>query len=213
VIDPHIDDLVRRYPALLVCAQDIRSGYHLLLEALGEGGKLLLCGNGGSAADADHWSGELLKSFREPRPLTPYWQKRLGEPLGMKLQQGIPAVPLPALTAHNTAFANDESAEFVYSQLVWALGREGDALAAISTSGQSRNVIHAARVAREKDIAVLALTGANGGELAALADVAIRVPADVTHEIQELHLPVYHTLSLMLQDALCPLHKEALEEE
>jgi len=212
MMDPHLEDLVRRHPALLVCVQDITAAFDLLVESIGSGGKLLLCGNGGSAADADHWSGELLKSFREPRPLVPEWRKRLGDPLGHKLQQGIPAIPLPAFNAHNTAFSNDESADFVFAQLVWSLGREGDVLAAISTSGRSANIIHAARVAHERDLQVLALTGRDGGDLAPIADVAIRVPADATHEIQELHLPVYHTLSLMLQDALCPLHNDTVED-
>ncbi len=210
--DPHLDDLLRRHPLLIVCAEDILHARDVLIESVGEGGKLLICGNGGSAADADHWSGELLKSFREPRPLVPHWRERLGAPLGDKLQQGIPALPLPAFTAHNTAFANDESAAFVFAQLVWSLGREGDVLAAISTSGLSPNVVHAAKVARERELRVLALTGRSGGDLAPLADVAIRVPADATHEIQELHLPVYHTLSLMMQDALCPAHIETTEE-
>jgi D-sedoheptulose 7-phosphate isomerase len=165
------------------------------------GVKVLLCGNGGSAADADHWSAELLKGFRRERPLSARARKGLPRGVARALQGALPAIPLSSFPALASAFANDVSPELTLAQLVSALGRKGDVLVALSTSGRSPNVCLAAQTACARGMATIALTGRGRGRLAKLADIAIRVPARETHLVQELHLPVYHTLSLMLEDA------------
>ena len=164
------------------------------------GGKLLICGNGGSAADSDHIAGELLKGFDSKRPLGAEWQAKLGAELAGNLQGAFPVIPLTGLSAISTAYANDCNADYIFAQLVFGLGQKGDVLLCISTSGNSKNVLHAAAVARAKGIRVVGLTGESGGNLVADADVCVRVPANIVWEIQEYHLPVYHTLCLMLED-------------
>ncbi|GAG34888.1 unnamed protein product, partial [marine sediment metagenome] len=164
------------------------------------GGTLLLCGNGGSASDAEHWAGELLKGFRRNRPLTGQWLERLGPELGTKLQGALPAIPLTGFPALSSAYGNDVDSDYVFAQLVFGLGRAGDALVGISTSGGAGNVVLAMKVAAALGMRTVALTGRSGGEMAPLAEVSIRVPADETDRVQELHLPVYHTLSLMLEE-------------
>ncbi len=203
-IDAHLDDLVERQPRLAGCRSEIAAGFELLRGVFANGGRLLLCGNGGSAADAEHWAGELLKGFESTRPLPAAERTRVPAHLADRLQGGLAAIPLTGFTSLRSAMANDVDAAVEFAQLVWALGRPGDAVAVISTSGRSPNVRHAAEVARARGVAVLALTGSAGGPLAELADVAIRVPAERTLEVQELHLPVYHTLSVMLETAFFP---------
>ena len=154
----------------------------------------------GSAADADHISGELLKGFCSKRPLKPAARERLGEALAAELQDALPAIPLHSLGAINTAWLNDCNPYYGYAQLVWGLGREGDALLGISTSGNSKNVGFAMETARGKGLTTIGLSGADGGRLKTLADVCIRVPATETFKIQELHLPVYHAICLELED-------------
>jgi len=163
---------------------------------------VLVCGNGGSAADAEHWAGELLKGFTSNRPLPPDARKELSPRLAEGLQGALAMIPLTGFLSYRTAFANDVDADLVFAQLVWALGRPGDVLAALSTSGESINMCLAAEVAAAREMKVLVLTGETGGPLATLADVCIRVPARQTHLVQELHLPIYHCLSLMLEDEL-----------
>ncbi len=197
----HPQELLARYPALAPCGETIRAAFDLLRGTFAAKRKCLLCGNGGSAADAEHWSGELLKGFVRPRPPGGEWTGRLPTDLCKKLQLGLPAIPLTSFLSAGTAFANDVDAELVYAQLVFALGEEGDALVGMSTSGNARNVCRAAEVARAKRMPVLALTGEDGGELARLADVVVRVPERQTLRVQELHLPIYHCLCLMLEDA------------
>lgn len=201
--------LMARYPSLESVQTDIASGFTLLLDCVEGGGTILACGNGGSAADADHIVGELMKGFQLKRRLSPEQVAAIGvhfpaeaQAIAACLQQGIPAVALSGANAIATAVANDNSPEYVFAQQVYALGRPGDVLVAISTSGNSANVLAAAKVARVRGLKVLALTGRKGGQLWTLADVAIRVPADVVDEIQELHLPVYHCLCSMLEKAL-----------
>jgi D-sedoheptulose 7-phosphate isomerase len=191
---------IDRHPALEACAQDISRAFELLCATFEEGGKLLICGNGGSAADADHIAGELLKGFDSARPLNPDWKGKLGDELGSCLQTGLPVIPLTGFNALNTAFANDCNGEYTFAQLTFALGQTGDALLAISTSGDSSNVLHAARTARAMDMPVIGLTGESGGQLLELTDACIRVPASIVWEVQELHLPTYHALCLMLED-------------
>lgn len=197
---PRLADLLKRYPILETCASDIDAAYAMLEKSFLGRGKILLCGNGGSAADADHWSGELLKGFSHSRPLPERDRRNLPPDLAAKLQWALPAIPLTGFAAFNTAFSNDVDPGFIFAQLVLGLGSPGDTLVALSTSGNSANVCRAAEVARARQMPVLGLTGAHGGKLKGLADVCICVPASETPLIQELHLPVYHCLCLMLED-------------
>jgi D-sedoheptulose 7-phosphate isomerase len=181
---------------------DVLAAYELLLGVYRGGNKLLLCGNGGSASDADHISGELLKGFQSKRPLPSAERAALGEDLAAKLQQSLPAIPLTAFAALSTAYTNDVDAEYIYAQLTLGLGKPGDALLGLSTSGNARNVGHALRVARARGLRTLGMTGETGGAMRELCDVCIRVPSRETFRIQEYHLPIYHVLCLLLEDAL-----------
>lgn len=193
-----LQELLQRLPLLQSCEQDICDAGAMLLSCFQKEGKVLLCGNGGSAADAEHWSGELLKGFVSKRPLPE--DSGLSETLRQKLQGGLPAIPLTGFHSLHTAFSNDVDPDYVYAQLVWALGKPGDVLVAISTSGNARNVCAAAEAARGKGMQILGLTGQSGGQLKALCDCCISVPEQNTHLVQELHLPVYHTLCLMVEE-------------
>lgn len=206
-IRKHVDILTERYPALLSCRDDIIGAYDLLVEAFSRDHKLLIAGNGGSAADAEHIAGELMKRFRVPRPVPEAFRERLkavdparGEELSRNLERGLMAIPLVAHEALTTAYINDVDGLGVFAQQLYGYGRKGDVFLGISTSGNSRNVLSAAVVARALGIGIIALTGQSGGELATVADVAIRVPETETYKIQEFHLPVYHCLCLMLED-------------
>jgi D-sedoheptulose 7-phosphate isomerase len=196
----HLRDLIERYPLLKECQSEIQDAYDLLTATFRRDGKLLLCGNGGSAADAEHWAGELLKSFSHPRPLTASMRKRLPPKMAAHLQWAFQVIPLTGFLAFSTAFGNDVDPEYVFAQLVLALGRSSDVLAALSTSGNASNVCRAAEVARAKSLPVLGLTGKSGGSLKELADVCICVPSTLTPHVQEFHLPIYHCLSLMLEE-------------
>ena len=196
----HLRNLVERYSALRECQSDIRAAFDLLTVTFGKDGKLLLCGNGGSAADSEHWAGELLKGFAHSRPLTASMRKGLPPEMAARLQWAFPVVPLTGFPAFASAFGNDVDPEHVFAQLVLALGRTGDVLGALSTSGNASNVCRAAEVARARSIPVLALTGKSGGKLKELADACICVPSAQTPHIQEFHLPIYHCLSLMLEE-------------
>lgn len=191
----HLDALLERRPELAGCAVDIDAAFAVLVKSFRAGGRLYLCGNGGSAADAEHWAGELLKGFyarRRPR-------RRL--PAALRgLQDGLPAIPLTGFLSLRTAVANDIAAELEFAQLVWALGRPGDVLVAISTSGDAENVAAAAQAAQVRQMTVIGLTGRRGGRLRRLAAPCIRVPETQTHLVQELHLGVYHALCLALEE-------------
>lgn len=194
-----LENLLSRYPVLTNLNQAISSSFDLLYTCFKNQKKLLLCGNGGSASDSDHIAGELLKGFKSLRRLLPDEHKLFGDTMAGNLQGSLPAISLPSLTAANTAFANDCNPDYIYAQLTYGLGNEGDVLWAISTSGNSANVVLAAQVAKSKKMAVISLTGRGGGQLKSLSDVCINVPEDETYKIQELHLPVYHCLCLMLE--------------
>ena len=183
--------LTARYPALCSCENEILAAAELMVQTYEHGGKILLCGNGGSAADCDHIAGELLKGFLLPRKVE---NENIPAAIREKLQGALPAVSLPSLTAALTASINDLDAEFVYAQLLYGLAKEGDLLIAISTSGNSPNVLHEAELARAVGVKTLALTGNSGGRLAKIADISICVPESETYLVQELHLPVYHFL-------------------
>lgn len=202
----HLAELSERLPVLRPIAADIAAAFALLDATFDAGRQVLVCGNGGSAADAEHFAGELLKGFESKRPLA----RGYGLPDGLdaKLQRGLPVIPLTGFVSLRTAVANDCDGRLEFAQLVEALGRPGDVLVGLSTSGRSANICLAAQVAKGKAMRVLSLTGSGGssgagggGPLATLADVAVRVPAERTRLVQELHLPIYHTLCLMLESA------------
>jgi len=196
--------LISRYPSLEPCRQTIHEIFVAMSHSLRQGGKLLLCGNGGSAADAEHWSGELLKGFAKKRSLSSAEKTGLPTAIGDKLQGALPAIPLTSFPALTTAFCNDVDPELTFAQLVWALGKPGDVLIGITTSGDATNVCVAMEVAKAKGLIRISLTGEGGGKILALSDHCLRVPARETYRAQEYHLPVYHCLSMMLEDAFFP---------
>lgn len=200
-MNTHLRNLGHRAPGLAPCLPSVAQAFDTLFHAFSNDGKILLCGNGGSASDAEHWAGELLKGFVHKRPLPKKMAEGLPPEVAGNLQWALPAIPLTGFPALTTAYGNDVNPEFSFAQLVYGLGRKGDVLVTMSTSGNSKNVCHAAVVARHYKMPVVALTGAKGGALKELADVCITVPAEETYLVQEYHLPVYHCLCLMLEDA------------
>ncbi|MCX7018945.1 MAG: SIS domain-containing protein [bacterium] len=196
----YLDETIQRFPQLSVCRDDVAGAFALMRDSFRAGGKLLVCGNGGSAADSEHITGELLKGFYSKRPLSSDERARVGAELADVLQGGLPAIPLTGFMSLTSAFGNDVAAEAAFAQLTWALGRKGDVLLGISTSGNARNVLMAFQAARAAGMAVIGLSGKTGARMAAAADVCIRVPETSTPLIQELHLPVYHCLCGMLEE-------------
>lgn len=206
-IQKHLDLLIKRYPSLLSCVDNIEKAYCILEECYIHDGKLLIAGNGGSAADCEHIAGELMKRFKTPRPIPGDFAEKLmevdpvrGAELAKNLERGLMAIPLVAHEALSTAYINDVDGLGVFAQQLYGFGRPGDVFLGISTSGNSKNVMSATVVARALGMKVIGLTGGCGGELAKAADVAICVPEKETYMIQELHLPVYHCLCLMLEE-------------
>lgn len=199
-------ELVTRYPALADCEKDIMSVYEILQKCFADGHRLYLCGNGGSASDCEHIAGELLKSFKKCRPLSNdlldalKMQGDRGQVLIENLQGGLPTVSLCGHTAFSTAFQNDCDPMFVFAQQVGVWGQKGDVLFTLSTSGNSKNCIYAATVAKAKNMSVVALLGGSGGELKILADASVVAPEKETFKVQELHLPIYHCLCAMLEE-------------
>lgn len=195
-----LNELFARYPALRACEKEIADARDALIACYEGGGKVLLCGNGGSCADCDHIVGELMKGFLKKRPLSEErraeMQKNYAVDDGIlsKLQAGLPAVSLPAITGLNSAFCNDVDPELIYAQSVLGLGKAGDILIALSTSGNAKNVAAAVSVAKSIGMTVIGMTGENGGRLREMADIAVNVPERETFKVQELHLPVYHYL-------------------
>lgn len=206
-LQKHIELLVERYPSLAPIKDDIVAAYLLLAESYQNGGKLLIAGNGGSAADAEHMVGELMKSFKLRRKVeNDFTQKliaedqELGKVLAENLQGALPAIALDGHLSLSTAYMNDCEPLLCFAQQVNGFGRPGDVFVGISTSGNSKNVLYAAVAARAKGMKVLGLTGANDSKLKELSDVCIQVPQTETYMVQELHLPIYHCLCLMLED-------------
>lgn len=196
-----IKNLIDRYPTLALCESDIENATSMIINCYENGGKLLLAGNGGSSADADHIVGELMKGFMQKRELTDGQKAKMkencqdiSEETLAKLQNALPAISLSSFSALNTAFSNDVDADLVFAQGVFGLGKVNDVLIAISTSGNSKNVVEAAKVAKAIGVKVIALTGKSGGVLKNLADITIAVPESETYKVQELHLPVYHSI-------------------
>lgn len=203
----HIDLLVERYPSLESAKNDIVAAYLLLEESYENGGKLLVAGNGGSAADAEHIVGELMKGFKLPRkPEADFAEKlveenqELGSVLAENLQGALPAIALDGHPALSTAYMNDCEPLLCFAQQVNGYGKSGDVFLGISTSGNSKNVLFAATTAHAKGMKVIGLTGAKDSKLKDMSDVCIKVPQTETYMIQELHLPIYHCLCLMLED-------------
>ena len=201
----HLALLINRYPVLEPVKEDIFQAYRLLEKCYEGGGKLLIGGNGGSSADSEHIVGELMKGFCKKRQVPEDFAGKLmeadkerGKYLAEKLQQGLPAIALTGHTALSTAYLNDVDGLLTIAQQLYGYGKKGDVFLGISTSGNSENILYAAAAARAMEIPVIALTGKDGGRLAEAADVAIIVPEQETYRIQELHLPVYHALCLML---------------
>ena len=195
----YLDSLIERYPKLQACREDIIKTYEILLESFQSGKKLLVAGNGGSASDSEHIVGELMKSFVLPRKLPADSKqklinanKELGSELAEKLQGALPL---------STAYLNDVDPLLGFAQQVYGYGQEGDAFLGITTSGNSKNVLYACVAARAKGVKTIALTGRDGGKVKDLVDAAIVVPETETFKIQELHLPIYHALCLMLEEA------------
>ena len=206
-----IEELCQRIPALQVVTPQLRSAFAVCRAALEGGGTLYVCGNGGSHADAQHITGELMKGFLKPRALAVEEQVILqerfassGVALARGLQQGLRALVLGAESCLTTAVSNDNDPNLVFAQPLYVLGRPGDVLVALSTSGNARNVAMACRVALLKDMRIVGFTGADGGTLAELATVCLRVPATATYLVQELHLPLYHCLCALLEEAFFP---------
>lgn len=206
-LEKHVDFLIDRYPSLAQIKEAIIEAFFVLEDCFENDCKLLIAGNGGSAADSEHIAGELMKRFQKPRPVTPEFAEKLksidpvrGENLAKNLERSLMAIPLVAHEALTTAYINDVDGLGVFAQQLFGFGHTGDVFLGISTSGNSRNILSATVVARALGIKVIGLTGADGGELAKVADVAVKVPETETFLIQELHLPVYHCWCLMLEE-------------
>lgn len=202
------DELFTRYPSLETCRDDVGRAFDVLLSAYRAGGKVLCCGNGGSASDCEHVVGELLKKFKKHREIPAAVKAGLaaagpdGVRLAEKLEGSLPAISLLSQTGILTAFANDVGWDEAYAQQLLGLAKPGDVLIAISTSGNSRNCVLAATLARVLGVKTVGLTGAKGGRFMDVCDVCVRVPADETFKVQEYHLPVYHALCAMLEEEL-----------
>ena len=205
-----IDELIERYPNLEICRDSLNKSVEAICESFRDGHKLLTCGNGGSASDAMHIVGELMKGFILPRSIkdfNSYFYDKLNESypddveyFANNLQCALPAMSLVGETALTTAFSNDQAPDLAFAQQVLGIGNTGDVLLAITTSGNSTNVLHAVKVAKIKGLKTIALTGRTGGKVKDLADISICVPADSAHTIQEFHLPVYHMLCLAAEN-------------
>ena len=199
-------ELLVRYPCLEAVIDSIDAAAQMMVDTYKNGGTVLVCGNGGSCADSDHIVGELMKGFLSLRPMSEEQKSRmadiLDEDILAKLQRGIPAISLSAQSAVISAYANDVDPELVYAQLVFGYGKKHDMLIGLSTSGNSKNVVAAAKVARAMGIKTLALTGARDSRLSELCDVTVKAPEIETFKVQELHLPIYHYLCAYVEKYL-----------
>ena len=207
-IEKILNELTDRYSALLESSFEILKTFQVIQKTFENNGTLLICGNGGSACDADHIAGELMKGFAKKRPLSDSLINEIikidpsrASLLAMKLQCGLPAIPLTSHAAVISAVANDNDAKLIFAQQVLALGKKGDVLLGISTSGNAENVICAMVTAKAMGMTTVGLTGPTGGAMKPFCDVLIHVPGETTSSIQELHLPVYHAICKMLEEA------------
>lgn len=192
-------ELLARYPQLNTCAKEIETVLELMIDTYKKGGKILVCGNGGSSADADHIVGELMKGFKLPRKVA---DERIPQDLRGKLQEALPAISLSAHTSLMTATINDNDADMIFAQQVYGYANENDLLIAISTSGNSKNVVYAVKVAKALGVKAIALTGEMGGILKEMADITICAPSTETYKIQEYHLPIYHWLCAKVEEEI-----------
>jgi D-sedoheptulose 7-phosphate isomerase len=198
--------LLEEIPALKACSEDVEKAYNLMKQCYMQGGKVLICGNGGSAADSEHIVGELMKGFLLKRKICREDEEKLkaafkeeGNYLAANLQGALPAISLVSQAAISTAFINDVAADMVFAQQVYGYGKAGDVLIGLSTSGNSKNVVNAVKVAETFGLKTIGMTGESGGAMKDLCDVCIRVPATATYKVQEYHLPVYHALCAMIE--------------
>ncbi len=194
-----MENFINRYPCLDFCKKEIIEATNIIIDTYKNGGKLLLCGNGGSCADCEHIVGELMKGFLSKRPMSAEQREemkknnpRLTEDVLSKLQLAVPAIALPSFAGLNSAFCNDVDPELIYAQSLMGLGKKGDVLLCLSTSGNSKNCVVAAEVAKGLGLTVVALTGQGGGKLGDIADICVKAPETETYKVQELHLPIYH---------------------
>ena len=192
-----INELLERYPSLQICKKDIEDALNLMIDTYKNDGKILVCGNGGSAADSEHIVGELMKGFMLKREVK---DERIPEELSCKLQGALPSISLVSQTGVLSAFINDVAPDMMYAQLVYGYGRKGDLLICLSTSGNSKNCVNAAEVAKCIGINVLSLTGERESRLSEISDCTIKVPETETFKVQEYHLPVYHYLCAMTEN-------------
>lgn len=206
-IQRHVDLLAQRYPELKLLTNDICTAYEILEQCYADGGKLLVAGNGGSAADSEHIVGELMKGFKLPRKLDKAFADKLaevdeqdGKILGEYLQGALPAIALTGHSALSTAFLNDCNPMLCFAQQVNGYGKAGDVFMGITTSGNSKNILYAATVAKAKNMKVIGLTGEKDSKLSEISDICIKVPQTETYMVQELHLPVYHCLCMMVEE-------------
>ena len=201
-----LEELLTKYPALQSCNESIEKAFMLLKACYEKGGRVFVCGNGGSSSDSEHIVGELLKCFKKRRSICEDFANLLGEfgadgeYLKEKLEGALPAFSLNSQTGIMTAFANDKSWDATFAQQLYGLGQAGDCLLTLSTSGNSKNCVYAALVAKAKDMTSIALTGEGGGRLKGVCECTIAVPEKETYKVQELHLPVYHCLCAMLEE-------------
>ena len=191
-----LNELLMRYPALRECEDEIENALNLVIDTYKNGGKVLVCGNGGSAADSEHIVGELMKGFMLKREVE---DERIPEHLRKNLQGALPAISLPSQSAILSAFINDVEPDMMYAQLVYGYAAENDLLICLSTSGNSKNCVNAAEVAKSIGAKVLSLTGQKDSRLSEISDCTIKVPETETFKVQEYHLPVYHYLCAMVE--------------
>jgi len=203
----YLQQLVERYPLLIDIRNDINLVYETIIDSFSKGRKLLIAGNGGSAADAEHIVGELMKSFKKKRKLPEDFIKRIeaydpeiASYLIPRLQPGLPVIALSGHASLNTACINDIDGNITFSEQVYGYGKPGDLFLGISTSGNSKNILYATATAKAKGLKTIALTGDGGGRLKTIADISIIIPEKETYKIQEMHLPVYHCLCLMIEE-------------
>jgi len=209
--DPILNELIKQNSALEHCIKDIRDACLAIIECYENHGKVLVCGNGGSCSDADHIVGEIMKSFEKKRPIDKQLKDDLrsvsgerGPYIADRLQGALPAISLNAHSALCSAISNDIDGSLVFAQQLVGYGRENDVLIAISTSGNSRNIIDAAITAKAKGITVIGLTGQTGGQMKQYCDIVISVPSSSTAGVQEFHLPVYHTICRIVENRFFP---------
>lgn len=205
-----ISELIERYPALEICRKDLISAAEKICNCFSSGNKILICGNGGSAADSLHIVGELMKGFNLPRKIETFDKNFVEQAEKLfpadvdyfkkNLQCALPAISLIGEISLSTAVANDNATDLIFAQQIFGLGRRGDILLAISTSGNSANVLYAAKVAKIFGLEIISLTGRTGGKLKNISDVTICAPADSAFTIQEFHLPIYHALCIAAEN-------------